>query len=169
MLVNAIRWLFQTQPLSIDPALDTLKFLQQLESSVEVNSASGHIERKELLSSPSSSSSSNGSIIQYMTTGSYRAAIHEANTKTMPLLIYLHSPLHEDTDVFISQVLCSSSFKAFVSSNAVLWAGSILDPEAYSLVGILGAVRFPFVAVLHCQSDRNVEIIDRIQSEMSIT
>lgn len=47
--------------------------------------------------------------------------------------------------------------------SVVLWAGNIWDPEAYNLSLLLKVSTFPFIAILHSQSERNVQIVDRIQ------
>ena len=138
MALTPLRWLFQTHPMSLNRELDTRKFL-------------GEFDRKY--------SSRHPTFID----GSYQSAVARAFQQSKFLLIYLHSPMHDDTTKFCNQVLCSESFSLFANQNVVCWAGKIWDPEAYDLSSQLRASSYPFLALLVCQSDRVVQVADRIQ------
>lgn len=103
--------------------------------------------------------------------GSYQTAVSEAHRQSKLLLVYLHSPVHEDTDRFCRNVMCSQSFSEFVDSTFITWAGSIHNVEAYSLCTQLGVTTFPTVAVFQCQSERSIKVIDKLcgySDELSI-
>jgi FAS-associated factor 2 len=80
------------------------------------------------------------------------------------VLVYIHSPLHEDSDRFCSEVLSSQSVLDFAAQNNVTtWVGKVWDREAYQLSTQLKTAAFPFVALLVCQSDRAVQVAERVQ------
>lgn len=45
----------------------------------------------------------------------------------------------------------------------IVWGGSIWNPEPYNLSLQLKVSTFPFLALLSCESERSVQILDRIQ------
>jgi hypothetical protein len=62
------------------------------------------------------------------------------------------------------QVLCSERITRIVNGNEMLvWGGSVWDPEPYNLSLQLKVSTFPFLALLLCESERSVQILDRIQ------
>ncbi|CAE7646646.1 PUX10, partial [Symbiodinium microadriaticum] len=62
------------------------------------------------------------------------------------------------------QVLCSGNVLRHVNGQDVLvWGGNIWDAEPYSLSMQLKVSTFPFLALMTCESDRSVQILDRIQ------
>ena len=138
MILTPLRWLFQTHPISLNRELDTRKFI-------------GEFDSKYSTTHPT------------FVDGSYQSAVARAFQQSKFLLIYLHSPMHEDTTKFCNQVLCSQAFSSFANQNVVCWAGKIWDPEAYDLSSQLRASSYPFLALLLCQSDRVVQIADRVQ------
>jgi FAS-associated factor 2 len=95
--------------------------------------------------------------------GSYVRAVAHAHQQQKFLLVYLHSPIHEDTQPFFSNVLCSPAVQQYLDENVVLWGGSVHQAEAYNLSNVLKAARFPFLALLACQSSRSVQLLERIQ------
>ena len=141
MALTPLRWLFQTHPISLNRELDTRKFL-------------GEFDRKYSSRHPT------------FVDGSYQSAVARAFQQSKFLLIYLHSPMHDDTTKFCNQVLCSEAFSVFANQNVVCWAGKIWDPEAYDLSSQLRASSYPFLALLVCQSDRVVQVADRIQGDI---
>ena len=141
MILTPLRWLFQTHPISLNRELDTSKFI-------------GEFDLKYSSQHPT------------FVDGSYQSAVARAFQQSKFLLIYLHSPMHEDTAKFCNQVLCSESFSQFANQNVVCWAGKIWDPEAYDLSSQLRASSYPFIALLLCQSDRVVQIADRVQGKI---
>jgi FAS-associated factor 2 len=162
-ITSPLRWLFQTTPISLSPDQDTSQFVDKF----QLEYGRGADARLN------------------MERTSYAHAVQKAHRESKFLLVYLHSPLHDDTDRFCSQVLCSDNVLRLVngnnnnnnsglhderddtgearSSEVVTWAGQVWDPEAYNLSMDLNAASFPFMALLVCQSDRAVRVLDRIQ------
>jgi hypothetical protein len=138
LIWNPLRWLFQARPISLNPELDTRKFIAEFELKVNANHPN-FVDR------------------------SYQSAVALAYRESKFLLVYIHSPMHEDTEKFCNQVLCSQNVIRFLDNNLITWAGRIWDPEAYSLSSQLRASTFPFVALLVCQSERVVHVADRFQ------
>mmetsp|Transcript_39451 Transcript_39451/g.63964 ORF Transcript_39451/g.63964 Transcript_39451/m.63964 type:complete len:453 (+) Transcript_39451:29-1387(+) len=79
---------------------------------------------------------------------SYDGAVEQAKREFRFLIIYLHSEMHSDTDKFCRETLCSENLVDFISSNFLIWGGSINEPEAYQLSSKLTASTYPFLAVL---------------------
>ena len=134
----SVRWLFQSRPVSLNPQRDTMKFIDDFNLQYRSNHPVFHPD-------------------------SYQAAVALAFSTSKFLLIYLHSPIHEDTNRFCRQVLCSQRLTALTSQYMVTWAGKIWDSEAYGLSSQLKATAYPFVALLVCQSNRMVQVADKIQ------
>jgi hypothetical protein len=65
------------------------------------------------------------------------------------------------------QTLCSPALKQVVDERLIMWGGSTDHAEAYNLSQVLRVTRFPFLALLVCQSGRSVQLIDRIQGKGS--
>jgi hypothetical protein len=153
-IVSPLRWIFRIYPESLNPDEDATQFLTDF--------------RRDY--------GENGPQFQGV---SYSQVVSNANRESKFLLIYLHSPLHEDTGRFCRsvflivvarshpsdrQVLSSERITRIVNGNDVLvWGGSIWDPEPYNLSLQLKVSTFPFLALLTCESERSVQILDRIQ------
>lgn len=138
MIFLPIKWLFQATPLSLNPDRDSARFVDKFNLRYGDNHPPLH---------PSS----------------YLSAVATGFQSSKFLLVYLHSPIHEDTDDFCSQVVCSQAFREFTNDRVLMWAGDVWDAEAYSLSTQLRATKFPFLALLVCQSNRAVQIAERIQ------
>jgi hypothetical protein len=138
LLFIPLRWLFQTRPMSLNPSRDAQKFIAEFSASYGLNGPRFH-------------------------DNSYQSAVATAFQESKFLLVYLHSPLHEDTDRFCNQVLCSQQFANVTNNNVIMWGGKVFDPEAYGLSSQLGVSTFPFLALLMCQSSRVAQIADRVQ------
>jgi hypothetical protein len=68
------------------------------------------------------------------------------------------------TNPDIRQVLGADSvLRTFNGNNLLTWGGNIWNAESYNLSLQLKVSTFPFLAVMCCESDRSVQIIDRIQ------
>lgn len=140
LLFIPLRWLFQSRPISVNPSRDAQKFVAEFSASYGLNGPRFH-------------------------DNSYQSAVSTAFQESKFLLVYLHSPLHEDTDRFCNQGLCAPQFVNMCSQNVVFWGGKVYDPEAYGLSSQLSVSAFPFLALLICQSSRTAQIADRIQGE----
>jgi hypothetical protein len=132
------RWLFQARPLSLNPNRDAENFISEFRRNYGSTQIPFH-------------------------SGSYQSAVELAFQQSKFLLIYLHSPIHEDNDSFCRQVLCNQQFIDFVNETSVVWGGNVWDPEAYGLSSQLSVTAFPFLGLLVCQSARVVQIADRVQ------
>lgn len=135
---RAISWLFHTEPVQINAELDTRRFIADFERSFGTNHPP-------------------------FVDSSYQACVAEAFRSSRFLIVYLHSPHHEDTPSFCRQVLCTQPVSQLVERDSLMWAGRVLDTEAYSLCSQFGVATFPFIALLVCQSERSVQIAVRIQ------
>lgn len=95
---------------------------------------------------------------------SYMSAVSQAFRGSRFVMVYIHSPIHEDSNKFCSEVLCSQTMVDFVSQNNITtWVGKVWDLEAYGLCNQLHTSAYPFVALLVCQSERVVQVAERIQ------
>lgn len=139
-----LRWLFQARPASLNPGLDATKFIE------EFNQKYPGDHRPAFQNS------------------SYQVAVATAFQASKFLLVYLHSPIHEDTNRFCRNVLCSSAVTAIANQQLVTWAGKVWDPEAYGLSSQLKVTAYPFIALLVCQSNRVVQIADKIEGMLFV-
>lgn len=62
--------------------------------------------------------------------------------------------------------MCKPQLSRFCDENYVVWAGQIWDFEAYHLSLTLRVSTYPFMALLMCNSSREVSIADRIQGQI---
>jgi FAS-associated factor 2 len=67
-------------------------------------------------------------------TGGYKRAASQAREESKLLLVYLHSPLHQDTDEFCEQTLSSSDVLNAIRDGYCFWGGSVEYPEPYMLM-----------------------------------
>lgn len=141
LLTAPLRWLFQAAPVSLNPAQDTQRFIDDFETRY-------------------------GSVHPNFFPSSYQAAVVRAKETNKLLLVYLHSPIHEDTAKFCQNVLCNNNFINFVNENAIMWIGRVWDPEAFVLSSQLRTSAFPFMALLICPTNTSAQLVDRIQGEM---
>lgn len=137
-IFNPLKTVFFARPAVLNPEADTRQFVN------DFNAKYGYQHPTFQLSS-------------------YQNAVVQAFRQHKMLLVYIHSPLHEDTSAFCENALCSQNITRYIDENTVFWSGSVWDPEAYSLSTQLKASTFPFLALLVCQSERVVQVIDRIQ------
>lgn len=134
-----LRWLFQARPVSMNPSLDASKFIDEFNLKYP---GDHHIAFQN---------------------SSYQVAVATAFQASKFLLVYLHSPIHEDTNRFCRNVLCSQAVCNIANQQLISWAGKIWDPEAYGLSSQLKVTAYPFIALLVCQSNRVVQIADKIE------
>lgn len=138
LLLIPLRWLFQSRPISLYPEQDSLRFIEEYNDKYSTEHPIFHRH-------------------------SYQNAVATAFQRTKFLLVYLHSPIHDDTQRFCQSVLSAPSLVTYTNENMLTWAGKIWDPEAYGLSSQLKVSTFPFMAVLICQSNRTVQVVERIQ------
>ncbi|RNF20190.1 UBX domain containing protein [Trypanosoma conorhini] len=76
------------------------------------------------------------------------AARREAQRRGLYLLVYVHSPTHEDTAEFLTQVMSSPQLRELVGTRLVLFGASVLELEGRRLEAELQVTTFPFLALL---------------------
>ena len=143
-ILHPIKWLFQSRPISLDPEADTRNFIS------EFNNEFGVVHPR----------------LEQCT---YNQAVAKAHRDSKFLLVYLHSPLHEDTHGFCTTVFCSQVFQQFTDENFVVWAGRVWDPEAFNLSMQFRVSSFPFLALLLCHSGNSVQIAAKIEGQWDVT
>ena len=97
--------------------------------------------------------------------GSFRTAAAQARSRNRPLLVYLHSEVHQATDTFCTDVLCNDSVAGYLDEHFVVWAGSIQrGTDAFQLNQQFQATTYPFVVVF--QLSGNVrQVLDVVEGE----
>lgn len=138
---NPLKWIFQTRQSSLNTTVDTQKFIDEFDADFGVQHPT-------------------------FAAGSYQTAVQQAYRDSKFLLVYIHSPMHDETAKFCHQALCTEGISRFINENMIMWAGSVWHPEAYALSSQLRATSYPFLAVLICQSERAVQVADRISGEL---
>jgi len=138
LIILSVKWLFQTRPVSLNPRRDTMKFIDDYNLNYRRIHPTFHPE-------------------------SYQSAVALAFSSSKFLLIYLHSPMHDDTNRFCRQVFCSQQLTTLADQYMITWGGKIWDPEAYDLSCQLKVTSYPFIALLVCQNDRMVQVAEKIQ------
>ena len=123
-----MKWLFQARQLTINPDQETRLFLTNFERQYSDVHPDFHGR-------------------------SYISAVRQAHRESKFLIIYLHSPLHENTERFCQQVLCKREVAEYCDNNVVTWAGSVWNTESYRLSHQLRVATYPFVAMLMCRSE----------------
>lgn len=142
-ILSRLKWLYQGQLQSRNPDLDTRKFIGQFELNYSTQHPAFHNR-------------------------GYQSAVARAFETSKFLLVYLHSPMHEDSQKFIQQTFCTQSFSAFADQHVITWIGNVWDEQAYTLGNQLRVTQFPFLALLLCQSDRMVKVIARQEGSLII-
>ncbi|ETW08000.1 hypothetical protein H310_02381 [Aphanomyces invadans] len=101
---------------------------------------------------------------------SFRDTTNLAKADGKFLLVYLHSEVHQDTPSFCKNALCTDDMQAFVAGhdNVLFWAGSVLQPEGYSVSLSLGAASFPFLCLV-LSTPRGINIVDKVQGNIPKT
>ncbi|KAI8913963.1 hypothetical protein DFJ77DRAFT_55584 [Powellomyces hirtus] len=99
--------------------------------------------------------------------GTYAQALQKAKTELRYLVAYLHSAEHDDTDAFCRRTLCAPELAPELTRrNVLLWGGDIRNTEAFQVSNILGASRYPFLAIIAPHQSR-LSIVDRKEGPCS--
>eukprot|EP00696_Hemimastix_kukwesjijk_P005571 gnl/Hemi2/17007_TR5647_c0_g1_i1.p1 gnl/Hemi2/17007_TR5647_c0_g1~~gnl/Hemi2/17007_TR5647_c0_g1_i1.p1 ORF type:complete len:426 (+),score=114.04 gnl/Hemi2/17007_TR5647_c0_g1_i1:172-1449(+) len=98
--------------------------------------------------------------------GSYREAVDRSKSVNRLLLVYLHNDMHHSTPQFCREVLGSPPVIAFINAHFIMWAGSMLSPEPFSVSQSLNVTGYPFLGILGFVSNKLV-LIDRLEGVMS--
>ncbi|CAJ1036332.1 putative UBX domain containing protein [Leishmania utingensis] len=80
--------------------------------------------------------------------GTLEEAKRHAQHDSRYLVLYLHSPQHENTEAYLREVLATDEIIALLHESSVLFGASVADAEGTLLAEELGAHAFPFVAAL---------------------
>ncbi|ESL10191.1 hypothetical protein TRSC58_02080 [Trypanosoma rangeli SC58] len=76
------------------------------------------------------------------------AARREAQRRGLYLLVYVHSPTHEDTAAFLTSVMSSPKLRELVGTRLVFFGASVLELEGRRLEAELQVTTFPFLALM---------------------
>jgi FAS-associated factor 2 len=99
---------------------------------------------------------------------SYGEALEEAKNNLKFLLVYLHSPGHQDTPRFCHEVLSSDEFMELLSSNNCLLFGVSVNSEEGTRVSfILRETTYPFMALIMLRGSR-MTVIGRLEGYTSL-
>ncbi|KPA86128.1 hypothetical protein ABB37_00382 [Leptomonas pyrrhocoris] len=80
--------------------------------------------------------------------GTLEEAQRSAAQTAKYLILYLHSPLHENTGAYLREVLGTDEIIALLSESCILFGVSVTEKKGHQLATELGAHAFPFVAAL---------------------
>ncbi|KAG5467312.1 hypothetical protein CUR178_00954 [Leishmania enriettii] len=80
--------------------------------------------------------------------GTLEEAKRHAQQDSRYLVLYLHSPRHENTEAYLREVLGADEIIALLHESSILFGVSVADTEGTLLAEELGAHSFPFVAAL---------------------
>ncbi|KAK7199095.1 UBX domain containing protein [Novymonas esmeraldas] len=80
--------------------------------------------------------------------GTLEEAKRHAQHDSRYLVLYLHSPWHENTEAYLREVLAADEVVALLHETSVLYGLSVAEKEGTLLAEELGAHTFPFVAAL---------------------
>ncbi|XP_071451650.1 FAS-associated factor 2 [Hetaerina americana] len=94
--------------------------------------------------------------------GSYSDALAHAKRDLRFLIVYLHSPQHQDTPTFCRSTLGDQEFVAFVDSQALFWGCSVTTPEGYRVALMLRECSYPFLALLVLRDSR-MTVVGRLE------
>ena len=93
---------------------------------------------------------------------------HEAQTTQSILVIYLHSPIHSDSNEFCTTTLNSDAFLSFIQQDRILAVGySVHTAQGLQLQNILQVTTFPAIIVL--QPSTNTSSTSSSSSSSSLT
>ncbi|CAI5735984.1 unnamed protein product [Peronospora destructor] len=98
---------------------------------------------------------------------SFRDAVSTARTASKFLVVYLHSNIHDDADVFCRKAMCTEQMSTYLNNSdcIVSWAGCAQYAEGFGVSLSLGCATFPFLALLSCVS-RGVNVVEKITANL---
>ena len=96
-------------------------------------------------------------------TGSYSRALEEAKRDLKFLLVYLHSPSHQDTKSFCQDTLAKPALADFIANmNVIVWACSIDTREGYRVSQALRESSYPFLALIVLRQNKMM-VVGRVE------
>lgn len=101
--------------------------------------------------------------------GSFKEASLNAKSQFKFLLVYFHSRIHQDTEIFCRNVLANPTFIEFVDQHFVIWGGDVHFSHAQMVSYQLGITKYPFLGMYYqenasAHSGRFIYIFDTHQS-----
>jgi len=156
-LLTPLKFLLRPRVATVNPDADARRFVQTFEQTYGDGSTAG-----EAVTAGAEGSAS-ARTVPRLHSQSYSSAVLQAHRQGRFVLVYLHSPMHEDTADFCRQTFCRGAVARATETHLVTWAGSVHDVEGYSLSQQLQATAYPFLALLIARNEREVQVCDRLQ------
>merc|ERR1719361_2866589 len=101
-------------------------------------------------------------------TGSYSRALEEAKRDLKFLLVYLHSPSHQDTKSFCQDTLATPALADFIANmNVIVWACSVDTKEGYRVSQALRESSYPFLALIVLRQNKMM-VVGRVEGLMDV-
>ena len=95
--------------------------------------------------------------------GSYSRALEEAKRDLKFLLVYLHSPSHQDTKSFCQDTLATPALADFIANmNVIVWACSVDTKEGYRVSQALRESSYPFLALIVLRQNKMM-VVGRVE------
>jgi len=100
--------------------------------------------------------------------GSYSNALDDAKRELRFLLVYLHSPSHQNSNDFCQTTLASPLFRDFVvNMNVLIWGCSVESPEGYRVSQALRESCYPFLALIVLRQNKMM-VVGRVEGLMDV-
>lgn len=80
----------------------------------------------------------------------YAKALVESYRQKKILLVYLHSPLHAQSERFCARILSHPRVLTLLNGSFVSWGGSIHTGDGANVAQMLNVSTYPYVALLAC-------------------
>eukprot|EP01063_Lacrimia_lanifica_P032534 TRINITY_DN5567_c1_g7_i1.p1 TRINITY_DN5567_c1_g7~~TRINITY_DN5567_c1_g7_i1.p1 ORF type:complete len:476 (+),score=105.03 TRINITY_DN5567_c1_g7_i1:1090-2517(+) len=87
----------------------------------------------------------------FVSWGAWAEACREARAQRLPLVAYIHSPEHEDTEAFVRGTFTHAGVVAMLQRRCLFWAASVYDNEGRALAAHLDAEAYPLLVVVCVQ------------------
>ncbi|KAJ3310768.1 FAS-associated factor 2 [Boothiomyces sp. JEL0838] len=95
--------------------------------------------------------------------GSYSNALDAAKRELRYMLAVINSEEHDDNDLFCRDTLTSDLFTSFIRDKDILvWAGSVQESEPFKVAELLGATKYPFMALIALHDSR-MKVVHRFE------
>jgi FAS-associated factor 2 len=104
--------------------------------------------------------------------GPFQSACNQAKAENKLLIIYLHSPNHQDTSVFCRNILCNEQIVQYFNVNFLCWAGNVFNSEPFKVSNTLKASSYPFLAVIcynvTSNSRNGITVLEKIEGIIDV-
>ena len=133
-LAKFVQRITRPDPIRSDPLLEVTHFIQEFEASY-------------------------GSRHPVFYRGPYSASLAEAKKDLKFLLVYLHSPGHQDTEEFCREIFTHSEVVSYITRNNILcWSSTVELPEGHRASLALREHTYPFLGLVVLQDNRMVVV-----------